>query len=200
MAWGLWQTYGPTIVAKGAALVAAASAASANQAQNANRSRGVDSASASATGYVIPDTPPASSSSASDTASVLERRRQLEAELASLPLPSTIPVLTPAANNAYPPRAPGSESESARRRVASGSSSSSESLSAPSSTNVLEGLTTVGAASVYLSANPDSTGRYERISREDADTEDESPKTPPAATGWFGWGRSNSGYERLKNE
>jgi hypothetical protein len=203
MAWALWQTYGPTIVTRGTALLAAASAAAS---ANANANTNANARPAETYEFhPFPSPPlPTSHDDLPDTASVLERRRQLEEELASLALPGVEPVVTPPSSNAYPPRV----TQPVARRTPSTSTSNSSSPSGSGSSGALsspskqENITrAAGAASVYLSAAPDATGRYERIDREDAEEPVALPSSANPGGGWLGmWGRSYSGYEKVKDE
>ena len=117
----LWTTYGPGIVAGGAALLRQTAAATLPTGANQGTNNAAD-----ANGRLNAlNTPPGSTFF---TDPILERRRQLEAELASLPpFPSTsslpIPITTiPPANNTAirPDLTPSSSSSSVRERVNSG--------------------------------------------------------------------------------
>ncbi|TCD64991.1 hypothetical protein EIP91_003358 [Steccherinum ochraceum] len=156
-----WRSYGPSFVASGAALF--------HQAQNA--------AAASAARQ---QTTPPGPSRANSSQSVQERRRQLEAELASLSepsvqpydvgSPSSSPVLIPAANN--PSRV--SSSSSLRGRSGSGNGRSTfEEVEVPSD---MEG---------EGHAVPASPGEAKKAS-------------------WFGWGGATTSgrgnYERVKTD
>jgi receptor expression-enhancing protein 1/2/3/4 len=184
MAWSLWQTYGPTVVARGAALLSAASAAAQNPAST-NQS------------------PQLRGEVSGDTASTIERRRKLEAELAGLnSTADTTPVDTPPSNNAYPLAVSENLIQRKRTRTSSGGSSSSS----QSRTQV----SPPGAASVYLPADApeDTNGKYERINREDVEGDPlltggagSAGPSKDAGGGWFlGWGRTPSGYEKVKSE
>ncbi|KAI9056713.1 hypothetical protein FKP32DRAFT_1682147 [Trametes sanguinea] len=156
---GLWGTYGPGLLASGAALLRQAQTSAAQAAANAN----------------------AQASNARRQSSASDRRRQLEAELASLPPETTgydvssatsSPVFEsvpmPPANN--PSR--NSSSGSLRERSSSGNGKSTfEEVEVPSD---MEG---------EGSGHP-------------------APKAPDAArrTSWFGWGAGAAAPERPKND
>jgi len=182
MAWSLWQTYGPTVVARGAALLATASAAAQNASSN--------------------QSPPLRGEVSGDATSTGERRRRLEAELAVLNLATNDPpVDTPPSNNIYPPLDVSRENlvQRTRTRTSSGQSSSSS----QSRTQV----SLPGAESVYLTADApeDTNGKYERIDRADVEgdlllTGGASP-SKDASGGWFSaWSRAPPGYEKVKSE
>lgn len=183
MAWSLWQAYGPTVIARGGALLAAASAAAQNTAPS--------NQSAPLRGEV-----------GGNTASTIERRRQLEAELAALnSAVAAPPVDTPPSNNAYPPPVVPRDDlvQRTRARTSSGESSSSS----QSRTQ----FSPAGAASTYLTADApeDTNGKYERIDREDVEgdplvTGGAGSPSKDVGGGWFGWGRAPSGYEKVKSE
>lgn len=185
MVWSLWQTYGPTVVARGAALLSAASAAAQNPAPTNQSS-------------------PLRGEVSGDTASMIERRKRLEAELAALDLvANAAPLNTPPSNNSFPPLAvPENLIQRTRTRTPSGGSSSSS----LSRTQVSQ----PGAASVYLPADApeDTNGKYERINREDVEGDPlltggagSASPSKDAGGGWFsGWNRNPSGYEKVKND
>ena len=118
----LWTTYGPGIIAGGTALLrqTAASTLPTGATQVSNNAADANGRSSNAL-----NTPPGSTFF---TDPIAERRRQLEAELASLPpYPSTsslpiIPIPIPPANNTpiRPDLTPSSSSSSVRERVNSG--------------------------------------------------------------------------------
>jgi len=129
--------------------------------------------------------PSASSSGFTDTASILARRRQLEAELAAL-------------DAMHPPGSPNFPSIPTPSNGTEVSSGSSDHPS-PSMGNInLQ-------QSQYL-----KDGRYEEIRREEIDDETDEdrersegetgPESSAAAGWWPAWGRRSSGYERVKTE
>lgn len=181
----LWTTYGPGIVAGGTALLRQTAAATLptgatqviNNAADANgRSNALN-------------TPPGSTFF---TDPIAERRRQLEAELASLPpYPSTsslpIPTTTiPPANNTpmRPNLTPSSSSSSVRERLNSGKFEE------------IKG----GDVEGYNLKDEPLIGGY---LSEDANANTNKPRK---SAGWFGgWSSSSSGgergnYERVKND
>ncbi|EMD36745.1 hypothetical protein CERSUDRAFT_114656 [Gelatoporia subvermispora B] len=163
LAQGLWRNYGPGILVGGAALLRQAqyaTAAGLAQAQGAAAGRSGTAAS--------PDR---------DT-----RRRQLEAELASLsgydvsgaetPAGDAAPI--PAANN---PARPSSSSDSLRPRSSSGNSGTGSGRGAFEEVEVPSDI------------EPDQ-GVGHPVER---------PQMQQKRTSWFGWG-STKDYERVKNE
>ncbi|KAI0658108.1 TB2/DP1, HVA22 family-domain-containing protein [Cubamyces menziesii] len=154
---GLWGTYGPGLLATGAAILRQAQTSAAQAAVNANAQAG--------------------GSARRQSGSASERRRQLEAELASLEAtpydvssvtssPAFESVPMPPANN--PSR--NSSSGSLRERSSSGNGKSTfEEVEVPSD---MEG---------------EGSGQ---------------PQMPEAGrrTSWFGWGAGAAGYERVKND
>ena len=118
----LWTTYGPGIIAGGTTLLRQTAAATlpTGAAASTNNTADVNGRSNAL------NTPPGSAFFHPSADPVLERRRQLEAELASLPpYPSTSPIpmpTIPAANNSSirPGLTPSSSSFSVRERVNSG--------------------------------------------------------------------------------
>lgn len=154
----LWRSYGPSIIASGTALLRQSSAASANNSQPALT------------------TPPPSYIRSDTTQSVLERRRQLEAELAALgtnDAPVPMPMASPALN---PSRGSSSSDLHLRERTNSGRF---EEIEVPSD---VEGYD-VG----------DGEGGYES-----------GKTTEQKKASWFGWGgsptTSKGGYERVKSD
>ncbi|TRM66903.1 TB2/DP1, HVA22 family-domain-containing protein [Schizophyllum amplum] len=150
----LWRSYGPGIVASGAALLS-----------QANRPP--------APAPTRPPAAPAAARAAGSSQSVLERRRQLEAELAALQaqqdeyVPSA---LTPGAGSSYT-SSPGSEGHMRERTT---SMSKFEEVEVPSD---VEGYDVGGGE--------DGTGQ----------------PMQRRSSSWFGWGGANAaGYERVKSE
>ena len=184
----LWTTYGPGIVAGGTALLRQTAAATlpsgATQVTN-------NAADASGRSNAL-NTPPGSTFLADPIA---ERRRQLEAELASLPsYPSTsslpIPTTTiPPANNTpiRPQLTPSSSSSSVRERLNSGK---------------FEEIKGGDVEGYKVDEEPLMGGYYAGDS--------DANKRRKSGGGWFGgWSSSSSGgggskergsYERVKNE
>ncbi|KAI0357758.1 hypothetical protein OH77DRAFT_1502835 [Trametes cingulata] len=158
---GLWSTYGPGILASGAALLRQAQTSAAQAAANANAQAG----------------------SARRRSSTSDRRRQLEAELASLP-PEATPydvdsaISSPAFESVPMPPADNpsrnSSSGSLRERTNSGNGRSAfEEVEVPSD---MEGEGSSGHPTQRM---PEAARR----------------------SSWFGWGGGASGqYERVKND
>lgn len=165
---GWWNAYAPAVIATGAAYIASRQQAAENAAQRHRRK------SLAQTQRPESYLPSASSSlyppQTSDTASVIARRRALEAELAALPPTSPVPET--------PIDSLGGLSEDAR-------TSSSSSF-----------LTGDGIRKRRESGSEDE-GRYERVSREELEGE-ERPGNDNRG-GWW-WGGKGAGYERVKNE
>ncbi|KAI0708514.1 TB2/DP1, HVA22 family-domain-containing protein [Earliella scabrosa] len=155
---GLWSTYGPSIVASGAALLTQAQASAARAAANA----GSQPASGSGSG-----------SGARRRSSVSERRRQLEAELASL------------------------EQEPAGYDVSSVTSSPAfETVPMPA-----EGSLRERGSSGSAGGNGKST--FEEVEvPSDMEGDSPTGQRPAAGqrTSWFGWGGAGQGYERVKTD
>jgi receptor expression-enhancing protein 1/2/3/4 len=148
----LWQSYGPSIVAGGAALLRQGAASTAGAATASSR------AFVSPAGSP-PVTPPAPKRQ-DTTESILERRRQLEAELASLP-----PIQAPSTSVPIPPA-------SSSYQVSSRSSSDGELHGRrPSSAGMrfeeIEVPSDVEGYDVGSGSQPDAAKR---------------------TSGWFGWG------------
>jgi len=185
----LWTTYGPGIVAGGTALLRQTAAAT----LPVGATQVTDNAADAIGRSNAFNTPPGSTFF---TDPILERRRQLEAELASLPpFPSTsslpIPITTiPPANNSpiRPGITPSSSSSSVRERVNSGKFEE------------IKG----GDVEGYNMEDEPLIGGYHT---EDANTNTNNPRK---SAGWFGgWSSSSSGgagskergsYERVKND
>ncbi|EJD01937.1 uncharacterized protein FOMMEDRAFT_20700 [Fomitiporia mediterranea MF3/22] len=151
---GLWRSYGPSIVASGASLFTMASAAAAAQ----QRFRPAD-----------PSPPRGQGQGRSVSQALAERRRQLEAELASLPPTDELQ------------NSSGSESESPVKVMADRPGSSSY-------------LPTSGTSEVDLRSR---NGQYEEVEvPSDVEGYDVGPSqsaVPPSVnrqTSWFGWGGS----------
>ncbi|KAI0696331.1 TB2/DP1, HVA22 family-domain-containing protein [Cytidiella melzeri] len=151
----LWSSYGPSILTAGAGFLRQAQATTQNSAQALN-------------------TPPIAHSRTTSSQSVIDRRRQLEAELAALnddsfkPYDvSGSPVLVPSANN--PARSP-SSFELHQRNSSGNGKSTFEEVEVPSDMENEE----------MMSTKSDRPGVAQRSS-------------------WFGWGSAQSqGYERVK--
>jgi receptor expression-enhancing protein 1/2/3/4 len=161
----LWSSYGPTIIASGAALIRQSQAAAASQAT----ARSVPSSNQ---GFSSPPVPPAPARR-DTTQSVFERRRQLEAELASLP-----PLTPPPAEIRIPdyqPTRSSSVSDSIRERNVA--TMKFEEVDVPSDT---EGYDVGGSGT----------------------DEGNLPGNQPARS-WFGWvggGNADTKYERVKSD
>lgn len=183
MALGLWQSYGPTVVARGTALLAAASAAAQSSAAQAQSQAQAQGQSSTPTGRHA-DLSPSSSAD------------ELAARSSAIPAPASA---TAPSSNAYPPI---SDNLVHRSRT---SSERSSHLTPGASPNV--------GSSMYLPADApeDTNGRYERIDHEDFENETDallSPSTkvdgqsPTRESGWFaGWGRgAAAAAERPKTD
>lgn len=161
---GWWNAYAPAIAATGAAYIASRQQAAA---ATAKQRRGDSSG---------PST--ASVRSGDDRASVLARRRALEAELAALPQVSS------------PPSNKAGESLGGDSNTSGLSSSSSYSLH------------TGDARRRKESGSDEDAGRYETIAKEDVSSsgEDTQSSNNPRSS-WWGWrGSSYQGYERVKSD
>lgn len=185
----LWRSYGPAIVMGGAALLQQSSAQDAPFGLNASaQRRATPPPPAAPTSRLGPDGRPATARQ-----STLDRRRQLEAELAALaaqeaedsaaprPTPTqresggydASPTLTPPATGGYWAPSPSASTSSLRDRAGRGSG--------------------------------DGTGRFEEVEvPSDIESEHGAPSGRPAPgrpNSWFGWGGPQaSGYERVKND
>jgi len=168
MAWGLWNRYGPSIMAQGTAFLASVAVA-----PPATASGGTVPASTHHTRDIVSGA--AASSTSVDTSrpvSLIERRRQLEAELAQLP-----PLPHPAPFESTPPSmgsATGSppETEGASVYLPTGGDN--------------------GGSGRYERIDRDEAG---------GGSDGSSSPITPSRAGWFtGWGGSKTGYEKLKEE
>jgi receptor expression-enhancing protein 1/2/3/4 len=150
-----WHAYGPTVVAAGTGFM--------RQAQT----------TAQASSQAM-ETPPAGPSRFNSTQSILDRRRQLEAELAALSSHPELQGYDVSAHSVPIPPAGShsrtSSSSSLRERVG-GSNGKFEEVEVPSD---MEGEEPI---------SPDA----------------ERPQ-PNQRTSWFGWGANAKGYERVKTE
>ncbi|KAJ3984343.1 TB2/DP1, HVA22 family-domain-containing protein [Lentinula detonsa] len=188
LAAGFWRSYGPNVLAAGASLYK--QFAPANAPGQAPQTTGYD---------VGPEDRPVSSRM-STTQSIIDRRRQLEAELAALNADEASAGTTPPS---FPvPQIPGLPMPS--MLVPSTYSAASSASSSPTTrTHGLRERTT---------SNVGPGGRFEEIGSNDLDEEDESgvghdygprPGMPSTSrSSWFNWGggRGSEGYERVKNE
>ncbi|KZT28277.1 receptor expression-enhancing protein 4 [Neolentinus lepideus HHB14362 ss-1] len=157
-AMSFWRSYGPSILATSAAFMNQSSAASASASNRAlNESP-----------PLRPSMPPSQSS---DTQSILERRRQLEAELASLPsVQMPVPEIP---MPSYVPPSRGSPDSDLRERIASGNGGGRfEEVEVPSD---YEGEGGPG---------------YARS----------QPQVQRRSSWFFGWGGQGQGYERVKTD
>jgi len=163
---GWWNAYAPAIAATGAAYLASRQQAAAATAQQRRAEP--------------PRPQPQASSSGDDRASVLARRRALEAELAALP-----------------PISPASPHQTVRESLAGESATSGLSSSSSYSLHTGEARRRKESAS-----DGENGGRYETIGREDVGSESEDNSNHENAnprTSWWGW-RSSYGYERVKSD
>lgn len=133
----LWRSYGPGIMASGAALMQSATAAAAARPRN--------------NPMTALNTPPGSSFRANETQSVYERRRQLEAELAALP--AELPI--PAANN-RPVQSRGSSSSDLGLRERTNSNGRFEEIEVPSD---VEGYDTGNEGQGHATTRPGASSR-----------------------------------------
>lgn len=165
MAWGLWNTYGPSIIARGTVLLAAAAPPAAAAAETRSASPRDESYRLSGT------TASSTSVDTSRPVSLIERRRQLEAELAQLP-----PLPHPASFDSTSP-------------AGSGFGSSPEMEGA--SVYLPAGGENEGAGR-YERIDRDEVG---------SGSDGPSSPVTPSRSGWFGgWGAPKGGYEKLKGE
>ncbi|KAJ6588532.1 TB2/DP1, HVA22 family-domain-containing protein [Mycena capillaripes] len=175
----LWRSYGPGILANGAALIRPAPATGPQRMPiTMNSPAGIPPSSMFYRGVEAVDTA---------TQSILERRRQLEAELAALPA-------VPSSSSLSLPTAPGSAS-----------------LTPAASPSTTFSRNSSGADLVNRSPreHTDSIGRFkfEEVEvpsdGEGYDVRDNSNgrPAPQARTSWFGWGGGGGqGYERVKTD
>ncbi|GJE93068.1 HVA22/TB2/DP1 family protein [Phanerochaete sordida] len=153
-----WRSYGPAVVAAGAGLMAQAKTSARESAAAAEEAM---------------DTPPAGPSRMQSSASVLERRRQLEAELAALEAHPGLKGYDAAPPQAFPPAdAHSRTSSSSSLRERTGGNGRFEEVEIPSDMES-EGL-----------MSPDA----------------ERPPPPTNRGSWFGWGGKPQGYERVKTD
>ncbi|KAJ8508527.1 hypothetical protein ONZ45_g9211 [Pleurotus djamor] len=163
----MWRSYGPMIIASGATLLRQGAAATASTRANPS----------------LLNSPPATPPAHSRKQSVLERRRQLEAELAALeetpdsPIPP--PVTLPSTLKGDRPSASSSrDSSSSDVRQRNMSSSRFEEIEVPSDIEDDHGASDDQAG--FTTKRPDAQSR----------------------ASWFGWGggASKDGYERVKSD
>jgi receptor expression-enhancing protein 1/2/3/4 len=161
-----WRSYGPGIIASGTALLRQTAA---SNAPGANRP--------------ALNTPPSSYTRSDTTQSVLERRRQLETELAALPKDTAAPVPIPmpsASPQLNPSRASSASDLNIRERTNSGTGRFEE-IEVPSDVEGYDVDDNTGGAG-YESGRPGAQTRGS----------------------WFGWGgspnTSKGGYERVKSD
>jgi receptor expression-enhancing protein 1/2/3/4 len=168
MAWGLWNRYGPSIMAQGTAFLASVAAAPPATASGGTVHASTHNARDIGSGAVASST----SVDTSRPISIIERRRQLEAELAQLP-----PLPHPAS---FASTAPSMGS-------ATGSSPEMEGASVYLPTGGDNGGT-----GRYERIDRDEAG---------GGSDGSSSPISPSRAGWFtGWGASKAGYEKLKEE
>ncbi|KAJ3926339.1 MAG: TB2/DP1, HVA22 family-domain-containing protein [Lentinula lateritia] len=192
LAAGFWRTYGPNVLAVGASMYR--QLAPANAPGQALQPTGYD---------VGPEDRPVSSRM-STTQSIIERRRQLEAELAALNAGEA------SAAGASPPPFPIPQIPGMQMPSMLGPSSSST-PSAVSSASSSPTSRTPGLRE-RTTSNVGPGGRFEEINSNDLDEEDESgagheygprPGLPSTSRpSWFGWGGGggSGGYERVKSD
>jgi len=205
MAWGLWRTYGPAIVGAAAGVTGqnpAGTGASSSRARPSAGVRGYDVSSSSTVNANAPE-----SGSGSDSASIIARRRALEAELAALPVPPSGIVPTINIPMPFPSTSPGgSVTPSAVPLPATPFTSSSASSTSAVSQSSL-GFHSRKSSTSYATGVAASGGNgYEEIGHSDVDS-GSGGESPVAGTsgGWW-WGRgggagpSPKGYDRVKND
>lgn len=162
----LWHSYGPSILASGAALLKQTAPAPATS-SSLNSPPQSNPMPPPPTVPVRPDT----------TQSILERRKQLEAELAALPPVTVLPI--PPASPSFLSSRTSSESDMHLRERKSSGSGKFEEIEVPSD---VEGYDVGGDGSGYEAGRPVAQNRGS----------------------WFGWGGSSSspkgGYERVKSD
>ena len=170
----LWQSYGPGIVAGGAALLR----------QSAASTSGAAAASSTRAFVSPPVTPPAARRQGESSQFLLERRRQLEAELASLPHVELAPLPVPGpgvGSSSYEISSRNSSDADLRGRSASSTGMRFEEIEMPSD---VEGYD-VGAAGGSGKA-ADSSGAADAVKR---------------SSGWFaGWGSPGKEEEKTKSD
>ena len=156
----LWKSYGPGIVAGGAALLR----------QGAGSTAGAAATSSGA--FVSPPVTPPAPRRQDTSQSLLERRRQLEAELASLPsADASVPI--PPASSSYQVSSRASSDADLRGRSSSSAAMKFEEIEVPSD---VEGYDVGG-------------------------TEHGMPDSAKRTSGWFGWGSpGKEAAEKPKND
>jgi len=196
LAAGFWRSYGPSVLATGAAMF--------KQLAPANAPSQVPPTS----GYDVGFEERPVSSRMSTTHSIIERRRQLEAELAALGAGEAFGSGSGAAPPSFPiPQIPGMQMPSVFG-VAAASSSSTTPSALSSASSSPTGLTPGLRERTTSIAGPG--GRFEEINPNDLDEDDEvghdyaqRPGMPSTGrTSWFGWGGGggSGGYERVKSD
>ncbi|KAJ7701864.1 TB2/DP1, HVA22 family-domain-containing protein [Mycena rosella] len=158
----LWRSYGPGILANGAALLRPVGPQRAPAPISMNSPAGIPPSSMFYRGVEAVD---------AATQSILERRRQLEAELAALPaVPSSLSSLSLPITPGSAPLTPGASTSTTFSRNSSGADLFEE-VEVPSD---VEGY--------------------------DVRDESEGRPAPQARGSWFGWGGGGKGYERVKSD
>lgn len=186
----LWRSYGPALVMGGAALLHQSTAQDAPFGMNTSAQRSATPPPAPApTNRLGPDMRPTATRQ-----STLERRRQLEAELAAL-------AAAEADESSAPPRPtptqPARQGYDVSPQSTPPASGGYWSPSPSASTSSLRGRGGRGST--------DSAGRFEEV-EVPSDIENEQGSAPggsdPAQrTNWFGWGGPQAkGYDRIKND
>ncbi|KAJ7077802.1 TB2/DP1, HVA22 family-domain-containing protein [Mycena crocata] len=175
----LWRSYGPGILANGAALLRPASGPQ-RAPINMNSPAGIPPSSMFYRGIEAVD---------ATTQSILERRRQLEAELAALPaVPSSLSSLSLPASPGSAPLTPAASPPTTYSRNSSGADLVNR---APR-----ERTDSVGGRFKFEEVEvPSDVEGYDV--RDDADGTRPSPQ---ARGSWFGWGGGSKGYERVKSD
>ncbi|KAJ7662096.1 TB2/DP1, HVA22 family-domain-containing protein [Mycena polygramma] len=175
----LWRSYGPGILANGAAFIRPAPATRAPV--NTDAPAGLSPSSMFYRGVEA-------AVDATTTQSILERRRRLEAELAALPpVPSSLSSLSlPITPSGTAPLTPGASSSTTYSRNSSGA-------------DLLNRAPRERADSLkFEEVEMPSDGEGYDV-RDNAD----GRPAPQTRTSWFGWGAGGSGgkgYERLKDD
>ncbi|KAJ6591210.1 TB2/DP1, HVA22 family-domain-containing protein [Mycena vulgaris] len=174
-----WRSYGPGILANGAALLRPAAAGPQRAPIDMNSSAGIPPSSMFYRGV------------GATTQSVLERRRQLEAELAALPaVPSSLSSLalpvTPGS-----PAAPFTPGASPSTTFSSRNSSGADLVNRAQR----ERTDSVGGRFKFEEVEvPSDVEGY------DVRDDSEGRPAPQARGSWFGWGAGGKGYERVKSD
>ncbi|KAF8336343.1 TB2/DP1, HVA22 family-domain-containing protein [Cantharellus anzutake] len=229
MAWNLWRTYGPSVIAQGSAVLAAATAAATARANTSGPGiEAPESAGSTSTNIntndVIPLTrirPPLSPVSPTSSAPSSSRGVTTRTTRRGVSLGHSDQGYEDArllaerkkwsgAKLTSLPFVSGSEDDEGgggrgRNRREPDEPSSPSTGSTPGEDTTLISHEGVGTTSVYLySGGDDNGGKYETIDKEDVSSEEQpsaSAQRSSGGGGWFGWGASSyKGYEKLKAE